>query len=101
MTMPYGPNPCLHIDGIGIIGLPLSDRDANLIANVGTSASERTAHNSTLVDCSKVSFKNPRWELHVDEVVRKYVLEKLGCAPCKTPPSCEFRNLLLQKHGDR
>ena len=96
------PNPCLHIDGIGIVGLPLSDRDAHLIATAaGSPTAKDTVQDAIFIDCSKVSFKNPKWGPYLDEVVRKYVLEALGCAPSETAPRCEFRRLLLQKPGTR
>jgi len=102
MPMPNHPNPCLHIDGIGIVGLPLSDRDAHLITTtVGSPTGEDTAQDAILIDRSKVSFKNPRWGPYLDDVVREQVLEALGCAPCETAPRCEFRRLLLQKPGTR
>jgi hypothetical protein len=102
MPLPYSPNPCLHIDGIGIVGLPLSDRDANLITDAGSPTSESTALQDTiLIDSSKVSCKNPKWELYIDEVIRERVWKKLGCAPYKSAPHYEFRKLLLQKPGSR
>ena len=101
MPMPHPPNPCLLIDGIGIVGLPLSDRDA-LIATAGLPTGEDTARDTILTDRSKVSFRNPKWEQYVDEVVRKHVWEDLGCTPYKTSaPRCEFHELLLQKSGTR
>ena len=98
--MPNHPNPCLHIDGIGTVGLPLSDRDAHLIATAaGSPTGEDTVQDAILINCSKVSFKNPRWGPYLGEVVRERVWEALGCAPCETTPRCEFRRLLLQKPG--
>lgn len=102
ISMPLlgSPNPCLHIDGIGIVGLPLSDRDANLIVNAGSSTNEGTALQNTIsIDRSRISFKNPKWEPYVDEVVREHAWKELGCAPYKTAPHYEFRELLVQKPG--
>ena len=102
MPLTYSPNPCLHIEGIGIVGLPFSDRDANLIARAGSSTSESTALQDTiLIDSSKVSCNNPKWEPYIDEVIRDRVWKKLGCPPYKTAPRYEFRKLLLQKPGSR
>jgi len=97
--MPHHPNPCLYIDGIGIVGLPLSDRDAHLIAQAGSPTGGYAAQDTILIDHSKVSFRNPKWEPYVDEVAREHAWEKLGCAPCKIAPRCEFHKLLLQKPG--
>jgi len=99
MPMPCHPNPCIHIDGIGIIGLPLSDRDAHLITLAGSPNNKDPVRDTILIDRSKVSFKNPKWEPHVDEVVRGRVWEKLGCPSYKTAPRCEFHKLLLEKPG--
>ena len=102
MTLPYSPNPCLHIDGIGIVGLPLSDRDANLIARAGSSTSKgMTLQATTIIDGSKVSYMNPKWEPYVDEVIRERVWRKLGCAPYKTASRYELCKLLLQMPGSR
>ncbi|KAF9786064.1 hypothetical protein BJ322DRAFT_765163 [Thelephora terrestris] len=100
VPLPYSPNPCLHIDGIGIVGLPLSDRDANLIANTGASTREGAA-DTVFVDRSRISYKNPKWETYVGEVVHEHVWKRLGCAPYKTAPRYELRELLLQKPGSR
>ena len=99
MPLPHHPNPCLHIDGIGIVGLPLSDRDTHLIATVGSPTGEDMAQDTILIDRSKVSFGNPKWEPYVDEVIREHVWENFGCAPYKTAPRCEFHKLLLQTPG--
>ena len=96
MSLPYCPNPCLHIDGVGIVGLPLSDRDAHLIADMGSCTSE-----TTLIDRSKISFRNPKWEPYIDEVVRERAWKRLGCVPCKTIPRYELQKLLLQRPGSR
>ena len=99
MPMPNHPNPCLHIDGIGIVGLPLSGRDAHLIATAGPPAGDDPGQDTILINHSEVSFKNPKWDSYVDEVVRGHVWENLGCAPYKTAPLCQVRKLHLQKPG--
>ena len=99
MPLPHHPNPCLHIDGIGIVGLPLSGRDALLIAAAGSPTDEDMVQDTVLISRSDVSFKNPKWDSYVDEVVREHVWENLGCAPHKTAPLCQFRKLLLQQPG--
>ena len=99
MPIPHHPNPCLHIDGIGIVGLPLSARDAHLIAAAGPSTGEGMMQDTILMNHPEVSFKNPQWDSYVDEVVRDHVWEELGCAPYDTAPRCQFRRLLLQKPG--
>ena len=102
MPVPNHPNPSLHIDGIGIVGLPLSDRDAHLIATAAVSSTgEDTAQDAILINHPRVSLKNPRWGPFLDEVVLERAWEALGCAPCTTAPCCEFRGLLLQKSGAR
>jgi hypothetical protein len=53
------------------------------------------------VDRSRISYKNPKWETYVDEVVHEHVWKRLGCAPYKTAPRYELRELLLQKPGSR
>ena len=99
MSLPHHPNPCIHIDGIGIVGLPLGGHDADLITTIGSPTGEGAVHGAILIDNSKVSFRNPKWGPYVDEVVREHVWESLGCAPHKTAPRCEFHKLLLQTPG--
>lgn len=101
MLISHHPNPCLHIDGIGIIGLPLSDRDAHLLAMAGSPSDGDMVRDTIQIDCSKVAFKNPKWESYVDEVAREHVWENLGCAPYKSTPRCEFHKLVLQEPGTR
>lgn len=52
-------NPCLSIPGLGLIGLPLSHRDAELIK-----ASEWTSYNNNIwtINADHIVFENPSWE---------------------------------------
>ena len=100
IPIPRHPNPCLHVDGIGIVGLPLSDHDAYNIATAGSPTSEDMVQDAILIDSSQVSFKNLKWKPYVDELVREHVCGDLGCAPYKTAPRCVFHGL-LQKPGAR
>ena len=117
MPMPHYPNPCLHIDTFKVFGLPLSDREANLIVTAaqlgifssqdqrepldgaGPPTGEDTVEDAILINYSKISFKNPRWAPYVDEVVHKRVCETLGCAPSGT--ALQLCGLFHQKAGSR
>ncbi|KAJ7101409.1 hypothetical protein B0H15DRAFT_410938 [Mycena belliarum] len=59
------PNPCLNIDGLGAIGVPLSERDARGIISAGVSAcppSSGIASGAWEIPSEKVHFDNPAWD---------------------------------------
>ncbi|KAF9044405.1 hypothetical protein BJ165DRAFT_1390309 [Panaeolus papilionaceus] len=104
---PNAPNPILTIEGIGLIGLPLSERDAQMIVSRAAQAPFGKG-DQTIVDTSvrdtweiepaHVSFQNPKWKTFVDETAMK-VWKALGVAPNKTRPRCELYKLLLYQTG--
>ena len=65
-TDPYDTNPVLRIDGLGIIGLPLSSRDAEAIRDKchsrdeGTENPDASKANWTL-DAKEFKLTNPSW----------------------------------------
>ncbi|KAF8992563.1 hypothetical protein BDZ89DRAFT_1054122, partial [Hymenopellis radicata] len=69
-TFPQAPNPVLFIEGVGLIGLPLSERDAQLLINSSARApyghNDQTIINPEVRDTweiepAKIVFKNPAW----------------------------------------
>ncbi|KIJ69263.1 hypothetical protein HYDPIDRAFT_123543 [Hydnomerulius pinastri MD-312] len=106
-SLPQAPNPGLHIDGLGLIGLPLSHRDAQFIQNVsaqapygkGTETVVDTAVRDTWeIDPARIQFTNPTWKPYIDGTIVETVRKALG-AISYTPPRCELYKLLLYKTG--
>ena len=105
---PQAPSPGLHIEGLGVIGLPLNPRDAELIVTVATKApigermiADTTNQDTFEVDLRKVTFANPRWPKFMKDVMTKTVWPELGGGLYKRPPKCQLYKLLLCKTGSR
>ncbi|KAF5383237.1 hypothetical protein D9615_004868 [Tricholomella constricta] len=107
-TVPTAPNPCLNIDGLGHVGLPLSTRDARAIIECSARApfghGERTVVDTKVRDTweiepAKVKFDNPAWADFVRTQVVRTVWEALGVAPSAVAPRCELYKLLLYEEG--
>ncbi|PPR03262.1 hypothetical protein CVT24_012830 [Panaeolus cyanescens] len=105
-TEPGAPNPGLTIEDIGLIGLPLSERDAQSIINRASQSSNTLPTNNLAtpdsweIDPALVSFVNPAWETFITGVVTK-VLATLGLACGYRDPTtvCKLHKLRLQKQG--
>ena len=106
---PEAPNPCLHIAGVGVVGLPLSERDAKLI--IGCSAQAPYGHgdqtvvntqvrNTWEIEPVRVLFGNPAWATFMDNMV-KTVWQALGVAPPASPLRCDLYKLLLYEAGSQ
>lgn len=102
------PNPALSINGIGMIGLPLSDRDAEIIIAAGIQApfghGERTVVNKDVRDTwelqpDQLQFLNPAWKDWIERVVMVKVANDLGIADSAQTAKCELHKLLLYKEG--
>ncbi|KAF8067976.1 hypothetical protein FPV67DRAFT_1494449 [Lyophyllum atratum] len=93
---PTAPNPCLNIEGLGYVGLPLSPRDAQAIIR----CSARAPFGQTWeIEPAKVKFDNPDWATFVRTHVVTTVCETLGVASSAVPPRCEPHKLLLYEPG--
>src|ERR1700735_5417723 len=108
--LPQAPNPGLHIEGLGLIGLPLSERDAKLVIGIAAQApfgrGERTVIDTEVrdtfeVEPARVTFQNPTWDVFVKELVSKSVWPELGVGTYKTPPRCELYKLLMYQTGSQ
>jgi hypothetical protein len=102
------PNPGLTIDGVGLIGLPLSERDAKVVISHASQApfgkGDQTVVDTTVRDTweiepASVSFTNPRWEQYVEQIASKTIWTALGVAPWTSKPRCELYKLLLYQTG--
>ncbi|KAF7298409.1 WW domain-containing protein [Mycena kentingensis (nom. inval.)] len=89
-TMASAANPGLSIKGIGIVGLPLSDRDAELVRRVAvTSSTAEPVGNTWEIEAQSVECLNPAWATYLEEIVLKTIWRKLA-------PDCTSLQLRLQ-----
>ncbi|KAL1752725.1 hypothetical protein FB107DRAFT_277457 [Schizophyllum commune] len=85
------PIPGLNIlaNDIGPIGLPLNEREANVVKSV---------RDTWEMDASMVQFNNPAWNDYVKRVL-KDVCNALGVDMKVSKPHCELYKLLLYETG--
>ncbi|KAF2224824.1 hypothetical protein BDZ85DRAFT_280042 [Elsinoe ampelina] len=79
------PNPGLHVEGVGLVSLPLTDASGlkSVAAQAPFGHRERTIVDETVrktweVDGGEVTFQNTAWEEWVEGTVLPEVLEGLG-----------------------
>lgn len=108
-TFTSTPLPSLHIEGIGLIGFPLSERDAKLIEAAATQAPfgkgtetvvDTTVRDTFEINPDKISFKNPAWSAFLETVIKKVAIG-LGLPPNQPPPRADLYKLLLYKTGSQ
>ncbi|KAJ3785982.1 hypothetical protein GGU10DRAFT_268129 [Lentinula aff. detonsa] len=104
------PNPVLNVTGVGLIGLPLSPRDAQLIISSATQAPfghgtetkvDTNVRHTWEIEPARVSFGNVAWQAWLKETVVKSVATALGVPVSETPPRCELYKLLLYEQGSQ
>ena len=105
---PKAPNPCLTIEGIGPLGLPLNPRDAQLVIASSSQApfghNDQTIINTDVRDTweiepAKIAFQNPLWEQFLKNEVVPSVTAALGTNASHT--RCELYKLLLYQEGSQ
>jgi hypothetical protein len=94
-TTASAANPGLNVKGIGILGLPLSERDAKLVqALIVTSTNvPHPVGNVWELDSRSIECSNPAWATYLEEIVLKDIWKKL--APHCSRPRLELQSLLL------
>ncbi|KAF7359147.1 WW domain-containing protein [Mycena sanguinolenta] len=94
-TTASAANPGLNVKGIGILGLPLSDRDAKLVQSLIASSTNvpHPVGNVWELDSRSVECSNPAWQTYLEEIVLKDIWKKL--APHCTRPRLVLQSLLL------
>ncbi|KAJ6632203.1 hypothetical protein B0H10DRAFT_1976516 [Mycena sp. CBHHK59/15] len=101
-TMGNAPNPCLNIDGLGTVGLPLNERDARAIisASVPVSASKDESAPSGIWEMSseKVHFDNPAWATWIQNTAGLAASTALT-AYSAVRPTYTLRKLVLHEKG--
>ncbi|KAH6908738.1 hypothetical protein BKA70DRAFT_1103212 [Coprinopsis sp. MPI-PUGE-AT-0042] len=92
------PNPCLLIDGIGTVGVPLSNREAGIL---WTQASPVTSEGVLLknvwsIKGSKIGLQSKTWVSWLDKLVLQVARDELGIwAPENHKLQCSLTELYL------
>ncbi|KAJ3532052.1 hypothetical protein NMY22_g7900 [Coprinellus aureogranulatus] len=107
-TDPTAPIPGLTIEGLGLIGLPLTDEIAKSIISRAAQAPfgkgtktiiDTDVRDTWEIEPSSISFANPKWDEYVEHLASQTVWTALGIAPFTTKPRCELHKLLLYQTG--
>ncbi|TFK65125.1 hypothetical protein BDN72DRAFT_921404 [Pluteus cervinus] len=104
-TFSEAPNPWLHIEGLGLIGLPLSEREAKLIIQASSQTpvfdSAHAVGHSWEIEPQRLSFENSKWPTFVNETVLKLVCKGLPVGTAFSPAllCCELSKSLLYETG--
>lgn len=108
--LPFGPYPCLNIEGIGRIGLPLSEPEAKRVIACASQAAYGQGSQTVIseeirdtweIDASRVKFDNPDWLTFAQDVAIKAVCASLRLEKYDTPPRGELYKLLIYEMGSR
>jgi hypothetical protein len=100
----------MSLDGLGTIGLPLSEREAKTLISRCEQApfgmGERTVIDKEVrdtweMDASKVQFLNEDWEKWIQESVVKEVCAALGVNVAASKPRAELYKLLVYETGSQ
>ncbi|KAF9022498.1 hypothetical protein BDZ89DRAFT_900341, partial [Hymenopellis radicata] len=97
INYPDALNPCLHLDGLGPIGLPLSEREAREI--IGQSASTRNSDGKDVIwsfPGDKVRFDNPGWEAWIKDIVGPAMNAALDTRVSLTVVQYKLKSLTLR-----
>lgn len=95
---------------MGLVGLPLSERDAKAIISCATLSpfghGERTVVNKEVrdtweIEADKLAFGNPEWTKYIDTVVCLEVCRAFGMVIGNSPPKMELYKLLLYETGSQ
>ncbi|KAJ7463716.1 hypothetical protein FB451DRAFT_961994, partial [Mycena latifolia] len=103
------PLPGLSVGGMGVVGLPLSPRDAESMRSHAKQAPfghgaktvvDTAVRNTWEVGADAVKFTNPAWNKFMAANVVKEVVKALGVSYSPaTAPRCELHKLLLYETG--
>ncbi|KAF8338683.1 hypothetical protein F5887DRAFT_889771, partial [Amanita rubescens] len=108
--LPFAPYPCLNIEGLGRIGLPLTEVDAKRVIACASQApygqGDQTIINKEVrdtweIDPGCVKFENPNWPTYIRDLAVTTVCSSLGLKNYDTPLQCEFYKLLVYETGSR
>ncbi len=96
--------PGLEVEGVGLLGLPLTQSEAERVLGVAEQAPygkgedtlvDTSVRNSFQVDASKLHFRNPEWGDRLSELLEE-IAEDLGLEPAIR---LKLHKLILYKEG--
>ena len=106
-TLPLSANPGLYVHGLGIVGLPLSERLATELAGVCHQAPfgkgsktivDTTVRKTWELDSSQFELRNPAWQACVKDVLQS-VGKDLGIVGGMSSMSAQLYKMLLSERG--
>ncbi|KAJ7169374.1 hypothetical protein C8R43DRAFT_122366 [Mycena crocata] len=112
-AMGVAPNPCLEIDGLGTVGLPLSERDARAIISACKPA-RLPSGNTELsgiweMSAEKIHLDNPAWDTWIEKTAGATASRALGAverarkatpwAAAAAPATFAARKLVIHEAG--
>ncbi|KAI9882227.1 MAG: Sorting nexin mvp1 [Watsoniomyces obsoletus] len=104
---PESVNPGLHIEGVGNVGLPLSDRDAKLIIEASHKAPfgkgsetivDENVRKTWELNATQVRTRNPAWEKSLERIL-DLVASGLGILAGQRAIKARLHKLLLYEEG--
>lgn len=108
-TLEHYPNPGLKVDGIGTVGLPLSDRDMTALKNACHQAPfgkgsetivDETVRKTWEINACNVQTSNQSWDNWIQNTIVQNVTEQIGVeAEVRRHTRAEFYKLLLYEQG--
>ncbi|KAJ6473184.1 hypothetical protein C8R45DRAFT_874403 [Mycena sanguinolenta] len=94
------PNPCLNIDGLGPIGIPLNQREANIIISACDPSGDTNASGIWEMSPEKVHFDNPCWDVWIQSTAGVAASDGLG-AYGGVRPIFTFKKLVIHGPGSQ
>lgn len=108
-TKAQAPNPCISVEGVGLIGLPLTESYARLIIGAARQAPfgqanetvvDKNVRNTWEIQPEQLSFMNPEWQAFVDETALA-LCKDLGAKVGEGALRCDLHKLLLYEPGSQ
>lgn len=100
-------NPGISVDPIGIVRLPLSEKDAGILVQASQKAPfgkgnqtlvDESVRKTWQIDAKKIQLLNPSWQRCLDQIVA-HVAEELGIAGGSKDVRDELYKMLLYETG--
>lgn len=85
-VLPAAVNPGLFIEGLGKVGLPLTERDAKSMVEISHAGG---------IDAAQIAFRNPQWSSTLQQAVWQTV-EQLGVLGGKSAVRADLLKLCLR-----
>ncbi|KAJ7689580.1 hypothetical protein B0H17DRAFT_1202218 [Mycena rosella] len=97
-AMGVAPNPCLNIDGLGTVGIPLSEREARAVIATCVAPASDAVSASVIweIPSEKVHFDNPAWDVWIQDTAGVAAATALNaCTPVR--PSFRLKKLVIHE----